>query len=275
MSTWFITGCSTGFGRALAEAALADGHRVALAVRDTSTVADLVADHGENALAVTLDVTDPAQAVAAIDEATAHFGGIDVLVNNAGYGVRAAIEEADIDDVERLFATNVFGPITLMRAVLPQMRRRRSGTIVNFSSVGSVLRPAGSGYYSASKAALDGISDTLRKEVEPLGIRVVAVQPGPFRTDFAGRSLVGSGAPIADYSETVGPRRKENDTAHGTQPGDPEKAARVLVDLVDGDRLPAFLLLGADAHRLATEAVSATLAEYEAWKDVAVSTDFD
>lgn len=177
MPTWLITGCSTGLGRALAAAVLDRGWNAAVTARDPESLADLVNSHPETALPPALDVTDPAQVVAAVTAAEGRFGSIDVLVNNAGYGYRAAVEEGDEADVQRLFATNVFGPVALVKAVMPGMHARRSGTIVNISSIGAQICPPGSGYYSATKAALEGLSASLRREVEPLGLRVVVVEP--------------------------------------------------------------------------------------------------
>jgi NAD(P)-dependent dehydrogenase (short-subunit alcohol dehydrogenase family) len=187
MTTWLITGCSTGLGRALAEAVLDRGDNAVVTARDAAKVADLAAAHPDNGLAVALDVTDPEQVAAVVQQGEARFGGIDVLVNNAGYGYRAAVEEGDDADVQQLFATNFFGAVAMIKAVLPGMRARRSGAIVNISSIGAQICPPGSGYYAASKAALEGMSGSLRKELQPLGITVTAVEPGGFRTDFAGR----------------------------------------------------------------------------------------
>jgi NAD(P)-dependent dehydrogenase (short-subunit alcohol dehydrogenase family) len=202
------------------------------------------------------------------------FGGVDVLVNNAGYGYRGAVEEGDAEEVADLFATNVFGAVAMIKAVLPGMRARRRGAILNVSSIAGRLAAPGSGYYSATKFALEGMSDALRKEVGPLGIRVVVVEPGAFRTDFAGRSLRQAGAAIPDYAGTAGPRRKENDRTHGTQPGDPARAARVMIGIVEGEKAPFRLLLGGDAVDRATAELTAQLQEIEDWKDVSTSTDF-
>ncbi|MCG5446091.1 SDR family NAD(P)-dependent oxidoreductase [Micromonospora sp. NIE79] len=274
MTTWLITGCSSGLGRALADAVLARGDNAVVTARDASTVQDLADDHPGKALAIALDVTDPAQATAAVEQAVDRFGSIDVLVNNAGYGYRAAVEEGDDADVQKLFATNFFGPVTMIKAVLPGMRTRRSGTIVNISSIGARSFNPGSGYYSASKAALEGMSATLRKEVEPLGIRVTTVEPGAFRTDFAGRSLTQSATVIDDYTATAGKRRKENDSTHGTQPGDPTKAATALITAVEAGHPPTLLLLGSDAVKVIGEALDSQRAELEAWRELSVSTDF-
>ncbi|NAZ80725.1 SDR family NAD(P)-dependent oxidoreductase [Kineococcus sp. R8] len=275
MATWLITGCSTGLGRALAEAVLAGGHQAVVTARDAATVQDLADASPDAALALALDVTDPAQVTAAVRRAEERFGGVDVLVNNAGYGYRAAVEEGDEADVQRLFDTNFFGAVAMVKAVLPGMRHRRSGAIVNVSSIGARICPPGSGYYAAAKAALEGVSGSLRKELQPLGIQVVAVEPGGFRTDFAGRSLTQSATPIADYAETAGPRRKENDTVHGTQPGDPAKAARAIVTAVESGAAPNLLLLGTDALAAAEGVLDAQRAEIAQWRELSASTDFD
>ena len=275
MSTWLITGCSTGLGRALAEEVLGHGHNAIVTARDAATLADLADRHPESALALALDVTDQAQVAASVRQTVERFGNIDVLVNNAGYGYRAAVEEGDDADIEKLFATNFFGAVAMIKAVLPGMRARRSGTIVNISSIGARISPAGSGYYSASKAALEGMSGSLRKELEPLGIRVTVVEPGGFRTDFAGRSLTQASEPIADYADTAGKRRKENDATHGTQSGDPAKAAAAIVTVVDSDEPPLLLLLGTDAVDGFAAVEKAQRADVDAWHGLSVGTDFD
>lgn len=274
MSTWLITGCSTGLGRALATAVLAHGHNAVVTARDAASVQDIADSSPDSALAVALDVTDPEQVSAAFEAAERRFGSVDVLVNNAGYGYRSAVEEADPADVQRLFDTNVFGAVAMIKAVLPGMRERRSGAIVNISSIGARLMPAGSGYYAAAKAALEGISGSLRKELEPLGISVTAVEPGGFRTDFAGRSLTQSAVAIADYAETAGKRRKENDTVHGTQPGNPGLAAEAILTIVEAPDTPAFLLLGSDAVASYESTADAQRAEVDKWRDLSMSTDY-
>jgi NAD(P)-dependent dehydrogenase (short-subunit alcohol dehydrogenase family) len=274
MPTWFITGCSTGLGRALAGAVLERGDNAVVTARDAATVRDLASAYPGTALALPLDVTDAAQGAAAVRAAHERFDGINVLVNNAGYGYRAAVEEGDDADVRQLFATNFFGPVALIKAVLPGMRARRSGAIVNISSIGARRTPEGSGYYSATKAALEAVSGSLRKELAPLGITVTAVEPGAFRTDFSGRSLAQSGTVIADYASTAGKRRKEHDTVHGTQHGDPAKAAQALISAVESAEPPAFLLLGQDALDTYRQTADAQLAEVRAWEKLSVSTGF-
>ncbi len=274
-TTWFITGCSTGLGRALAVAVLEAGHRVAVTARSVDRVQDLVDSAPDRALALALDVTDGEQVRVAVARAEQHFGSVDVLVNNAGYGYRAAIEEGDDAQVRELFDTNVFGPVSVINAVLPAMRARRSGAIVNISSIGARLCPAGSGYYSASKAALEGISGSLAREVSPLGISVTVVEPGAFRTDFAGRSLAQSPGTIDDYAETAGLRRKENDTMHGTQAGDPERAARTIIEAVEAEDTPTFLLLGSDAVFAYDLLADEQRREVDLWRERSEATDFD
>lgn len=274
MKTWLITGCSSGLGQSLARAVLASGANAVVTARDPGRLADLVAAHPQRALAAALDVTDPAAIAATLAQAEARFGAVDVLVNNAGYGYRGAVEEGDAAEVAALFATNFFGAVAMIKAVLPGMRARAAGTILNISSIAGRLAAPGSGYYSASKFALEGLSDALRKEVAPLGIRVTVIDPGAFRTEFAGRSLHQARAEIADYASTAGPRRKENDKTHGTQAGDPDRAAQALLTLVAGTSLPARLLLGSDALRIVGAELAAQAAEIATWAGLSASTDF-
>lgn len=274
MATWLITGCSTGLGRALAEAVLDAGHDAVVTARKDSAVQDLVDRYSDGALGLALDVTDRAQVTDVVRRAEERFGQIDVLVNNAGYGYRAAVEEGDDVDVRQLFDTNLFGAVAMIKAVLPGMRARRSGTIVNVSSIGARACPPGSGYYSASKAAMEAMTSALRKEVAPLGIMAMSVEPGAFRTDFAGRSLTQSAEAIADYADTAGKRRKENDTAHGTQPGDPARAAAALIEVVASGEAPELLMLGSDALSTFRAVTDGLRAQVEAWERVSTTTDF-
>ncbi len=272
MTTWLITGCSTGLGRALAQEVLDAGDDVVVTARDSARVQDLADAHPDRALAISLDVTEADQVTEAVRRAEERFGGVDVLVNNAGYGYRGAVEEGDDAAVRALFETHVHGPTALIKAVLPGMRERHSGTILNISSIGAHVKPAGSGYYAAVKGALEGLSGSLRKELAPLGIAVCVVAPGGFRTDFAGRSLTGTEVVIDDYADTVGPRRVGTDTAHGTQPGDPVAAARVMREAVTSGA-PALLLLGSDAVQVVGDVLRAELAEIEEWAELSASTD--
>ena len=275
MSTWLITGCSTGLGRALAEAVIGAGLNAVVSARDVAKVADLVDIAPDRVLAVALDVTDPQQVASAARQAEERFGGVDVLVNNAGYGYRAAVEEGDDADVRTLFDTHFFGAVAMIKAVLPGMRARRSGAIVNISSIGAQLTPVGSGYYAAVKAAIEGMSGALRGELAPLGISVTAVEPGAFRTDFAGRSLTQSAAVIDDYADTAGQRRKENDTMDGNQAGDPAKAAAAIITAVDSSDPPGFLLLSPDALAAYRYIADGRANEIAAWEQLSAGTDFD
>ena len=275
MSTWLITGCSTGLGRALADAVIAAGQNAVVTARDAAKVADLAESAPERVLAVALDVTEPTQVATAVRQARERFGSVEVLVNNAGYGYRAAVEEGDDAEVRTLFETHFFGTVAMIKAVLPDMRARRSGAIVNISSIGATVNPVGSGYYAAAKAAIEGISGALRGELAPLGISVTTVEPGAFRTDFAGRSLVQSATVIDDYADTAGRRRKENDTMHGNQAGDPTKAAAAIVTAVESSEPPAFLLLGPDALAIYRHVADARAAEIGKWEELSGGTNFD
>ena len=275
MATWLITGCSTGLGRALAQAVLAHGHNAVVTARNPTTLEDIAAAYPDTALALPLDVTDRDQISSVVQEAQTRFGGVDVLVNNAGYGYRSAVEEADDADIRQLFDTNVFGAVDMIKAVLPGMRANRSGSILNISSIGARITPAGSGYYSATKAALEGLSGSLRNELKPLGISVTVVEPGAFRTDFAGRSLTQSATPIADYADTAGKRRKENDTMDGTQPGDPAKAAEAIGTVGDSGNPPSLLVLGQDAFGAFAAVAEAERADLDRWRDLSLGTGLE
>jgi NAD(P)-dependent dehydrogenase (short-subunit alcohol dehydrogenase family) len=274
VSTWFITGCSTGFGRALAKAVLAHGHQAVVTARSLASIEDIVTEYPDRAISLSLDVTDHNQVVAAVRAAVDHFGGIDVLVNNAGYGYRAAVEEGERDAIEAMFATNFYAPIDLIQQVLPGMRDRRSGTVVNMSSVGGRTAQPGSAFYAASKFAIEGMSDALRKEVEPHGIRVILIEPGPFRTDFAGRSLVQSEVENDAYLSTAGTRRKEREHMDGNQPGDPAKAAEAIITVVAAEHPPLRLLLGNNAYERMHSELEAQMAEIVTWEKLGRATDF-
>jgi NAD(P)-dependent dehydrogenase (short-subunit alcohol dehydrogenase family) len=273
MTTWLITGCSTGLGRALAEAVIAAGHNAVVTARDRAKVADL-ADGNDRVLALALDVTDPGQISNAVAEAVKTFGGVDVLINNAGYGYRAAVEEGDESDVRLLFETHFFGSVKMIKAVLPGMRARRSGVIVNISSIGATRTPVGSGYYSAAKAAIEGMTGSLRGELEPLGISAMVIEPGGFATDFAGRSLTQSKTVIDDYASTAGKRRKEN-VVRTPARGDPARAAQAIMRAVAADRPPALLLLGTDALETYREILRDRLDSTSDWEALTRSTDYD
>ncbi|MGO1944814.1 MAG: oxidoreductase [Ancrocorticia sp.] len=271
MATWFITGCSTGFGRALAEEVLAAGHSAAITARNTDHLSDLASQYPQTVLVLPLDVTDQKQITAAARATLEHFGQVDVVVNNAGYGYRAAVEEATSAEIERLFATNFHGPVNVMKAFLPSMRARRSGMIINMSSMGARTHYQASGYYAATKSALEAVTGSLAKEIAPLEIKTMIVEPGSFRTDFSGRSIALGEVRIADYDETAGKRRAKKS---GTQPGDPAKAARVIIAAAEADDPPRLLLLGPDAYEKVVASLNADLAEVAQWQDVSCSTDF-
>ncbi len=274
MPTWLITGCSSGIGREIAKAVLAKGWNAVITARDPATVADLGRNHESTALTQKLDVTDAAQIAAAVTAAQQKFGGIDVLVNNAGYSYRAAVEEGDDAEVRRMFETNLFGLINMTKAVLPGMRTRRSGHIINISSVAGRLSAAGTSYYAASKFAVNGLSDGLAKEVGPLGIKVTIIEPGPFRTDFGGRSIRDPANPIADYAETAGKTRAFFSSRHGKQDGDPARAAQTIIDIAQMDKPPLHLLLGAAALTGVRAELETRLRELEDWAETTKAADF-
>lgn len=274
MKTWFITGASRGFGLRIAKLALEQGDNVVATARRADAVTEALGNR-ERLLAMPLDVTDEAQANAAVTAAVEAFGSIDVLLNNAGFGLLGAVEEASTEDVERVFRTNVFGLLNVTRAALPTMRAQRSGRILNISSIGGYRGAAGFGVYSSTKFAVEGLSEALHAELAPLGIQVTVVEPGYFRTDFLdATSLTVSGREIADYAETAGRvRRVAADLNHG-QPGDPDKLAQVIVDFADAANPPVRLPLGSDTVA-AIEAKHAADAEIVAkWRAISVSTDF-
>lgn len=272
--TWFITGCSTGFGRELARQVLERGDRAVLTARNPSQIQELSVRHGDKTLVLPLDVTDEAAITKAVAGAEARFGRIDVLVNNAGYGYFSAIEEGEDVEIRRQFETNVFGLYSLTRHVLPGMRARRSGHIVNISSIGGLVVFSATGYYHASKFAVEAFSESLALEVAPLGIKVTIVEPGRFRTDWAGRSMIESKTVIDDYAETAGARRKTTHETSGTQPGDPVRGAAAIIKAVDAAEPPTRLLLGSDAYQLALSRLDALRKNFEAWKELSLSTDF-
>jgi NAD(P)-dependent dehydrogenase (short-subunit alcohol dehydrogenase family) len=270
--TFLVTGVSSGFGRALAEAALRDGHTVAGTVRKESDRADFK-KLGPGAHAAILDVTNTGQIAPAIAAIEKDIGAIDVLVNNAGYGHEGVLEESSIDDLRRQFEVNVFGAVAMIQAVLPAMRRRRAGHILNITSMGGIITLPGLSYYHGSKFALEGISEALGKEVKDFGIHVTAIEPGGFRTDWAGRSMVRAARSVADYDALIEPIRKRRMELSGWQVGDPTKAAQAMLKVALSDNPPAHLLLGSDAVRLVDEKLKSLQADFDAWKSVSLSTD--
>lgn len=272
---WFITGSSTGFGRSLTEAVLKHGDRVVATARKPEQLGDLVDQYPETAKAIRLDVTNPNEVRDAINSALDTFGRIDVVVNNAGYGALGAIEEVSEDAIRHQFETNVFGALDVMRAVLPVMRKQRSGHILNISSVGGFVAFGGTGIYCGTKFALEGLSEALAKEVESLGIKVTIVEPGAFRTDFNGRSLAVPDQQIDDYASTSGEFLNWIRDMDGKQPGDPNKAASAMIQAVESDNPPLRLPLGADAVSTISEKLESVKAELDAWKQVASDTAFE
>jgi NAD(P)-dependent dehydrogenase (short-subunit alcohol dehydrogenase family) len=271
---WFITGCSTGFGHELAKLVLARGWRAVVTARDKARVADLVRGAEDRALALDLDITDAGQIAAAVAAAEQRFGGIDVLVNNAGYGYQASVEEGDDAEIRAQFDANVFGLFALTRAVLPGMRARRGGHVLNITSVAGFVGFPGSGYYAASKHAVEGWSDALAAEGKPLGIKVTCIEPGPFRTDWAGRSLRQTPNRIAAYADTAGARLKGTADVSGKQPGDPVRAAEAMIGITEIANPPRHLVLGAFGIDAVTAKLKASLAEIEQWRDTGLATDF-
>ncbi|WP_331371891.1 oxidoreductase [Sinorhizobium chiapasense] len=272
--TWFITGCSTGFGRALAQHVIALGNNVVVTARDPAQVADLSAIAPDRTLALALDVTKADDIARATIAAEQRFGHIDVLVNNAGVGYFGAFEESDMDAVRAMFEVNVWGLANMTRAVLPGMRRRRSGTIVNISSVGGLRSVPSLSFYAASKFAVEALSEGLSKETEPLGIKVLIVEPGPFRTDWAGRSAGEATVSINDYEDTAGAVWRRIRGYSGKQPGDPERAARAIVMAVNAAEPPLRLLLGREALAGARAKLDALRKDFDAWAEVSEGADF-
>jgi NAD(P)-dependent dehydrogenase (short-subunit alcohol dehydrogenase family) len=272
---WFITGCSTGLGRALAELVLQRGWRAVVTARDTASIADLAVDACERALVIALDVTKPANIDAAVAATGEKFGRIDVLVNNAGYGYQSTVEEGEEAEIRAQFDTNVFGLFAMTRSVLSLMREQRQGNIINITSVAGLVGFPGSGYYAASKHAVEGWSDSLRAEVQPLGIGVTCVEPGPFRTDWAGRSLRQTGNRIADYASTAGKRLAGTKETSGTQAGDPIKAAQAMMAVARGADAPRHLVLGAWGFNTVVERLQERVQDIAKQQELSLSADFD
>jgi NADP-dependent 3-hydroxy acid dehydrogenase YdfG len=271
---WFITGCSTGFGRELARLILERGWNAVITARNPDQISDLAEEFKETSLALALDVNDKGQIATSIAAAQEKFGKIDVLVNNAGYGYFSSIEEGEEEKIRAQFDTNVFGLINMIQAVLPGMRERHSGHIVNFSSIGGLRSFTATGYYHATKFAVEGLSESLSQEVAPLGIKVLLVEPGPFRTDWAGRSTSRTPVQIEDYKETVGKRMDVSLNGSGKQQGDPVRAGEAIIKAVESDSPQLRLLLGEPAYKLALEKLDMLKENFETWKDLSLSADF-
>jgi NAD(P)-dependent dehydrogenase (short-subunit alcohol dehydrogenase family) len=273
MARWLITGCSTGFGREIARAALQAGHRVVVTARRAEAVQDFTDEFGDRAVAAALDVTDTGQVAAAVAAAEDAFGGIDVLVNNAGHGYLSAVEEGEDAEVRKLFDVNYFGAVDMIKAVLPAMRARGSGHIVNMSSMTGLVANPPNAYYSSTKFALEAVTEALATEVRPLGIKVTAIEPGAFRTDWATRSMKESATPITDYAE-VAARKDLIKQFADHLPGDPRKVAEAVLMVTELDDPPLRLLLGRDVLKAMRDKIAATSASIEEWKSVTKDVNF-
>lgn len=271
---WLITGCSTGFGRALAIEVLAQGYSVAVASRNINDVEDIVSRYPETALAIRLDVTSGDEITAAVEKTIAHFAQIDVLVNNAGIGYFGAIEESEEAEVRRMFEINVFGLARMIQEVLPHMRKRRIGHILNIASIGGLRSFPGVGFYNATKYAVDGLSESLSKELAPLGIKVTIIAPSGFRTDWAGRSAKDSSIRIADYATTAEKNKGDIRAYSGNQPGDPVRAAKAMIAVTESATPPLRLLLGAAALKGARLKLEELKHDFDTWAEVTVGADF-
>jgi len=274
MKVWFITGSSTGLGRALAEVCLREGHQVSATARNPAALEDLKKQYGSRLLCPALDVTRPEQVRKAITETLNHFGRIDVLVNNAGYGLIGAVEEVTDDEIRKQFETNFFGALDVTRAILPHFRNQHSGHIVNISSIGGFRAIAGASIYNATKFALEALSEALAKEVAPLGIRVVLVEPGPFRTDFGGRSINDTQKRMPEYTATAGKMREYYQIAHGKQVGDPVKAAEAMIKAVASNEDFLRLPLGPATLAGMREKMDQVNMDIARWEDLANKTSF-
>jgi NAD(P)-dependent dehydrogenase (short-subunit alcohol dehydrogenase family) len=274
MGRWLITGCSTGIGREIARAALEVGHSVAVTARNVDAVADFVDQFGDRALALPLDVTDRDQITSAVGSVEKTFGGIDVLVNNAGYGYMAAVEEGEDAEVRKLFDTNYFGVVDTLKAVLPAMRARRSGHVINISSMTGLVANPPNAYYSSTKFALEALTEALAKEVGPLGIKVTAIEPGAFRTDWAARSMQESSTPIGDYDDNVGARKTLIKQFADHLPGDPRKVAEAVLMVAGLDEPPLRLLLGRDVLAAVREKIADLTASIDHWESVTKNVNF-
>ena len=271
---WFITGCSSGFGRALVDRVLAHGQRVVATARDATALEELAARHPESCHALALDVTDAAQVKSVIAQTLDSLGRLDVVVNNAGYGLVGAFEELSTEEIEQNFSTNFFGALEVIRVALPTLRAQGGGHIVNISAAATISNYPGFSIYGAAKAALESVSESLALELQPFGIKVTIVQPGPFRTDFVRRSLRHAENEIADYDRTSGKFRRLLETMDGKQPGDPDKAADAIIAAVESDTPPLRLVLGKYAHDKVRGQLVATERELSAWEAVGRSTEF-
>lgn len=271
---WFITGCSSGFGRELAKLILQRGWKAVITARNVDQVKDIAEGYENTALVLPLDVNKKDQVSSAVAKAEETFGRIDVLVNNAGYGYFSSIEEGEEEKIRSQFETNVFGLVNMIQAVLPGMRKQRHGHIINFSSIGGLVGFMATGFYHATKFAVEGLSESLSKEVESLGIKVLLVEPGPFRTDWAGRSTSRTPVQIADYQKTVGERMDLSLEGSGKQQGDPIRGCEAIIEAVESETHHLRLLLGKMAFNLAIEKAEALKDNFNAWKELSLGADY-
>ncbi|MYL51454.1 SDR family NAD(P)-dependent oxidoreductase [Halobacillus litoralis] len=268
---WFITGCSTGFGREIAKRVIAEGYKVVATARNPAQIEDLVTDNQEDVLVHRLDVTDPDQVREAVNQAVEKFGGIDVLVNNAGIGYFSSVEESIEEETRKMFEINFWGLMAVTNEVLPHLRRQQSGHIINLSSISGLSSSPAVGYYNATKYAVEGISESLATEVDSLGIKVTLIEPGSFRTDWAGRSANRTQTSIPEYKETAG--RRIN-LPSGQEAGDPAKLAETVITIAESEKPPLRLLLGREAYEIARQKFTNLLDEIEDWKEITIETDF-
>jgi len=272
---WFITGTSNGFGRELVREALRRGDSVIATSRNPQKVAEAFAEHKDRLLAVPMDSGNCDQITKAVDAGISRFGKVDVLVNNAGYGFIGAVEEATDDEIKRVHETNVFGLLRVLRAVLPHFRERKSGHVVNLSSIGGLIGLPGFGIYNSTKFAVEGISEALAAEVAPLGVKVTIVEPGPFRTEFLAGSLAMAENEIPQYEKTAGATRAGASARNGKQPGDPSRAAMAIIKAVTSEKPPLHLLLGRFAYEHMADKIAKLQKDIETWREVTLAADFE
>jgi NAD(P)-dependent dehydrogenase (short-subunit alcohol dehydrogenase family) len=270
---WIITGCSTGFGRELAKQTLAKGYKVAVTARNLNDIQDIVADYSDTSIALQLDVTKSQEIKAAVEQVNQKFGQIDVLVNNAGIGYFGAIEESEDKEVRRMFEINYFGLVDMTNKVLPTMRKQRSGHIINIASIAGLVGFPAVGHYNATKFAVDGVSESLSKELAPLGIKVTIISPSGFRTDWAGRSANEATETIDDYKQTAEANKNNIRNASGNQAGDPVRGAEAIIKVTEVENPPLHLLLGNAALNLAREKLNVLKKDYDAWEETTVWAD--
>lgn len=275
MKTWLITGCSSGLGKQLAEAVAGRGDRLVATARSADALQTLRERYPDTVRSTSLDVTRPGDAAAAVALAESAFGGLDVLVNNAGFGFIGAIEEAEPSEYRPVFEANLFGLIETTRAALPALRRREGACVVNISSGAGIAGAAGYGFYNATKFAVEGLSEALAQELRPLGLKVIIAEPEPFRTEFLGRSIATAAREIAAYADTSGRLRHYRETNNGRQAGDPAKAVAVMLQAIDAEHPPLHLPIGPAAHRITEGKLGSFRADIATWRDISIATDFD